>query len=89
MSDDSNEDYEDNAADESLTDSESTGDGESSANADVNADYSLSVKEQERLMLQNQVEEFLAKGGKIDQIDANITADPPQKPSSNYGSRPI
>ncbi len=89
MSDDSNEDYEDSGADQSLTDGESSDDGESSASTDVNADYSLSVKEKERLMLQNQVEEFLAKGGKIDQIDASITADPPQKPSSNYGSRPI
>jgi CRISPR/Cas system-associated endonuclease/helicase Cas3 len=35
------------------------------------------------------VEAFLARGGKISQIEPNVTADPPRKPDSDYGSRPI
>ncbi len=42
-----------------------------------------------REMLTTQVEEFLAKGGKIQKIPSNVTADPPKKPESNYGNRPI
>lgn len=36
-----------------------------------------------------EMEEFLARGGKIAQIEPNVTADPPRKPDSDYGSRPI
>lgn len=35
------------------------------------------------------VEAFLAGGGQIQQIEPNVMADPPRKPQSNYGSRPI
>ena len=35
------------------------------------------------------IEAFLARGGKIAQIEPNVTADPPRKPDSDYGSRPI
>ena len=42
-----------------------------------------------RQTIDDQVAAFLAAGGQIQQIDANVTADPPQKPTSNYGSRPI
>ena len=39
--------------------------------------------------LEQQVDEYLKKGGKIQEIEPNVMADPPQKPSNNYGSRPI
>lgn len=39
--------------------------------------------------LEADIESFLSSGGKIDAIDANVMADPPRKPESNYGSRPI
>ena len=42
-----------------------------------------------RTELSDQITEFLAKGGTINQIDPNVMADPPRKPQSNYGSRPI
>jgi|APSaa5957512535_1039671.scaffolds.fasta_scaffold16653_5 hypothetical protein len=46
-----------------------------------------------RTRLRNKVEddiaEFLARGGTINEIDADITADPPKKPENNYGSRAI
>ncbi len=42
-----------------------------------------------RVQLQSEVEAFLARGGAIQQIDNNVTADPPQKPSNQYGSLSI
>ncbi len=36
-----------------------------------------------------EIEVFLARGGEIAQIEPNVTADPPRKPDSDYGSRPI
>ncbi len=36
-----------------------------------------------------EMEEFLARGGKIDHVEPNVTADPPRKPDNDYGSRPI
>ena len=36
-----------------------------------------------------EVEAFLSRGGQIQQIDDNVMADPPRKPQTNYGSRPI
>lgn len=50
---------------------------------------SLTEKEVERKRLQDEVEAFLASGGKINQIPANHVADPPKKPESNYGGQPI
>ncbi|WP_216636469.1 hypothetical protein [Endozoicomonas ascidiicola] len=42
-----------------------------------------------RESLDSQIEEFLKKGGEIESVPSNITADPPQKPSGDYGNRPI
>ena len=42
-----------------------------------------------RDQLQSEVDAFLAKGGKIQEVDAHFTSDPPQKPTNNYCSRPI
>tara|TARA_B100000767_G_scaffold257378_1_gene265193 strand:- start:10069 stop:10314 length:246 start_codon:yes stop_codon:yes gene_type:complete len=42
-----------------------------------------------RSELDNEVERFLNAGGKINNIEANIMGDPPRKPESSYGSRPI
>lgn len=39
--------------------------------------------------LSSQIEAFLSDGGTINQIEPNVCADPPKKPTSNYGSRPI
>lgn len=50
---------------------------------------SLTAKEAERLRLQAEVEAFLARGGKINEIPPNVVADPPRKPESNYGGQPI
>lgn len=52
-------------------------------------DHTVDSRRKLREQLQAEVEEFLARGGKIQQVEPNITADPPQKPTNNYCSRPI
>lgn len=46
-----------------------------------------------RMKIRDKVEEdiarFLSKGGEIDEIASDVTADPPRKPESNYGARAI
>ncbi len=42
-----------------------------------------------RNKVDSEVENFLNSGGAINKIEANVMADPPRKPTSNYGSRPI
>lgn len=49
----------------------------------------VSSKEALRRQLEEEMERFLAKGGKVQEIAPDVTADPPQKPVSNYGSKPI
>jgi len=50
---------------------------------------SVSVKDDIRRKLSDDVEEFLKTGGRIKHVDMGITSDPPKKPESNYGRRPI
>ena len=44
---------------------------------------------EERDALAKAMEEFLSRGGKVQEIEPNVVADPPKKPDSKYGSRPI
>lgn len=46
-------------------------------------------RERARLQLESDVEAFLAGGGKIQEVDVNVMADPPKAPQSNYGGQPI
>ena len=87
MSDEANEDF-DNDADDVLDD-DGPSESPSISSSEITVDNSLAAKNREREELQKQIEEFLARGGKISQVDANVCADPPQKPNSSYGSRPI
>lgn len=57
--------------------------------AAATAQSSLKARNKMRDAMSADIEAFLAKGGKIQQIDDNVMADPPKKPSSNYGSQPI
>ena len=50
---------------------------------------SLEAKQKERDALERAMKEFLSRGGKIQEIDANVVSDPPKKPDNKYGSRPI
>lgn len=42
-----------------------------------------------RSKMESDIEAFLKSGGKIAQIEPNVMADPPRKPTSDYGSQPI
>ena len=52
-------------------------------------EFSIASRQKIRSELESQMAEFLARGGKINQVDANVTADPPKKPTPDYGGRPI
>ena len=49
----------------------------------------MEAKQKERDALAKAMEEFLARGGAVQEIEPNVVADPPKKPDSKYGSRPI
>ncbi len=49
----------------------------------------VASRDRVRTLLDSEVELFLKAGGKISNIAANVMGDPPRKPESNYGSRPI
>ncbi len=52
---------------------------------------SRTVASRKRLrdQLSSEIEAFLAQGGKIDQVDSRVSADPPRRPNNHYGQRPI
>lgn len=52
-------------------------------------DRTVSSREAERRRLEEDMKRFLSAGGKITYVDPNVRMDPPKKPESNYGSRPI
>ncbi len=56
---------------------------------DDGRDRTLSSREAERRQLQEDMAKYLNSGGKIQEIERNVRRDPPRKPESNYGSRPI
>ncbi len=49
----------------------------------------VASRERVRTELETEVEKFLRMGGAIVNVKPNVMADPPRKPESNYGSRPI
>lgn len=46
-------------------------------------------QEDARSQMANEVEAFLAQGGAVTEVERGYRADPPKKPESKYGSRPI
>lgn len=64
-------------------------DTEKDVTEDLVASTTSEVRDEMRQEMENDVAAFLAKGGKIQTIDDNVMADPPRKPQSSYGSRPI
>ena len=56
---------------------------------DDGRDRTLISRESERRRLEEDMARFLNGGGEIKQIERNVRMDPPRKPQSNYGSRPI
>jgi hypothetical protein len=61
------------------------------ARSDVDDAETLTVSSKEALrrQLEEEMERFLAQGGKIKEIPPDESADPPRKPVSSYGSKPI
>ncbi len=59
------------------------------AESEALEDFSIASRQKARDELEAQIAEFLARGGKINEVPANVTADPPKKPTSDYGGRPI
>lgn len=51
--------------------------------------HTLASRGGTRQQLEADVEAFLDQGGKNEQVDMYVTADPPTKPVSRYGGRPI
>ena len=56
---------------------------------DDGRDRTISSRAAERQQLEEDMARFLSKGGTIQEIDRDVRMDPPKKPQSNYGSRPI
>lgn len=54
-----------------------------------NAELTETQRREVRCKLHNDVESFLLQGGQVQKIDDNVRADPPRKPTINYGSSPI
>lgn len=63
--------------------------GKSKAAVTVDDMPSMEAKQRERDALARAMEEFLNRGGKVQEVEANVVADPPKKPDNKYGSRPI
>jgi len=76
-------------SDDESDSSDSDGGVQASSSAEELIPDSVTAKDAERKRLQAEVDAFLARGGKINQIAANVVADPPKKPESNYGGQPI
>ncbi|WP_028942416.1 transcriptional regulator SutA [Pseudomonas vranovensis] len=80
----------DDVADDSGDDSPApVAKGKSKAAVSVDEMPSMEAKQKERDALAKAMEEFLSRGGKVQEVDANVVADPPKKPDNKYGSRPI
>jgi hypothetical protein len=63
--------------------------GYHSHNDDMPNSATIAERERQRNEVASEIEAFLAQGGGITSVEANLRADPPKKPESNYGSRPI
>ena len=75
---------------EDLADDDAEVSGYSAAPAaEVLIEESIAAREALRQQLQSDVEAFLARGGVISEVPANVVSDPPRKPQSNYGGQPI
>ena len=78
-------------ADDEAADSDEAGYTPATKAAAVEAleDFSIASRQKIRDEIEDQVAAFLARGGKIAEVPANVTADPPKKPTPDYGGRPI
>ena len=68
---------------------ERTGDDDFFNQFDDAVTRTVEAREDARIQLENDIQNFIKTGGAVEEVAAHITADPPKKPVSNYGSRPI
>lgn len=66
----------------SMTDAPVSGDAEAGL-------HTVASRERIRRQMEADVEAFLARGGAIHHVDPHVMVDPPRRPVSAYGSRPI
>ena len=59
------------------------------AESEALEDFSIASRQKARDELEAHIAAFLARGGAISEVAANVTADPPKKPTPDYGGRPI
>lgn len=78
MTDNTSADYDSDHGDAANDNNGRNGDG-----------MSVASREKLRGELNSQVEAFLARGGKIHQVEQDARNDLPQRPKQSYGSRPI
>lgn len=79
----------DNDTDTDNEDSKKDDDSSNIITYDDGRDRTLSSREAERRQLEADMARFLNGGGQIQQIEKDVRMDPPRRPESNYGSRPI
>lgn len=59
------------------------------AESEALEDFSIASRQKVRDEIEDQIAAFLARGGRINEVAPNVTADPPKKPTPDYGGRPI
>ncbi|HBS43161.1 MAG TPA: hypothetical protein DEA26_10800 [Oceanospirillales bacterium] len=77
-----------NENDDMVLENDSDDDVVSKASADDEFS-SEAARRRMREAMAAEVEAFLSRGGSIQHIEPNVMADPPRKPQTSYGSRPI
>ena len=55
----------------------------------LHTDHTLTSRARIRSQMQDDIEAFIERGGHVEKVPKNLRSDPPKKPQSNYGSRPI
>ena len=68
---------------------ERTGDDDFYNQFDDAVTRTVAAKSGSRNQLEEDIQRFLAQGGSVSTVAGGVSADPPKKPVSNYGSRPI
>lgn len=56
---------------------------------DIPETRTVATRDRIRGKMNADIEAFLKSGGSINEVQSNVMADPPRKPSSEYGSQPI
>ncbi len=62
---------------------------EALAPTEYSSESPQNVRDNIRQQLSSDIENFLKNGGSVQRVENNVRADPPKKPSMNYGSAPI